>query len=196
MLCPYGFCRRIDPHNIRDKENHIRRPLLSFSKSCFSCALSAMPRFQRRGRGGQRIGAISFSLSVCVYCFRAIRCFISAFSPRIPAIWRCRTAKWARIYAEASAGLQIDRAYMRGALQGCKLTSHICVEGLHGCFAIPHICAVRCIIRQGSCRPARAHRRPVSCLCYGWGRSSRGGGSSRGLRSYASRGRRLRDGRG
>ena len=120
----------------------------------------------------------------------------SAFSPRIPAICCCRTAKWARIYAESITWLQNDRAYMRGALQGCKLTSHICVEGLHGCFAIPHICAVRFIIRQGSCRPARAHRRPVSCLCWRWGSTSRACGSSRGLRSYASRGRRLRGGRG
>ena len=120
----------------------------------------------------------------------------SAFSPRIPAICCCRTAKGARIYAEASAGLQIDRAYMRGALHGCKLTAHICVEGLHGCFAIPHICAVRCIIRRGRCRPARARRRPASCPCWNWGSTSRACGSSRGLRSYASQGRRLRGGRG
>ena len=93
-----------------------------------------------------------------------------------------RAANRPRIYAGSIARLQIDLAYMRGAL--------------HGCFAIPHICAVRCIIRQGPCRPARAHRRPVSCLCWRWGSTLRGGGSSRGLRPYASRGRRLRGGRG
>ena len=39
------------------------------------------------------------------YCFHSICCFISAFSPRIPAIWRCRAAKWPRIYARCVASL-------------------------------------------------------------------------------------------
>ena len=93
-----------------------------------------------------------------------------------------RAANRPRIYAGSVTRLQIDLAYMRGAL--------------HGCFAIPHICAVRCIIRRVSCRPARVRRRPASCPCYGWGRSSRGGGSIRGLPASASRGRRPRGGRG
>ena len=119
-----------------------------------------------------------------------------SFPPHISAICRCRAAKRARIYAERITRLQTDCAYMRGASHGCKMAAHICGKGLHGCFAIPHICAVRCIIRRVSCRPARARRRPASCLCWRWGSTSRACGSSRGLRSYASRGRRLRGGRG
>ena len=59
----------------------------------------------------------------------------SAFSPRIPAICCCRTAKWARIYAEASAGLKIDRAQVRGALHGCNFHNdsvHILLHLLSG----------------------------------------------------------------
>ena len=93
-----------------------------------------------------------------------------------------RAANRPRIYAGSVTRLQIDLAYMRGAL--------------HGCFAIPHICAVRCIIRQGRCRPARARRRPVSCPCWRWGSSWHVCGSIRGLRSCVSQGRRPRARRG
>ena len=122
--------------------------------------------------------------------------FISAFSPRIPAICCRRTAKWARIYAEASAGLQIDIAYMRGALHGCKLTSHICGTVLHDCFTVAHICGADFTLRRGRCRPVRCRRRPASCPCWRWGSSWHVCGSIRGLRSCVSQGRRPRARRG